>query len=358
MTQATIQKEHYGTTADGIDIEQYTLTSAGGVRVSLITYGGIITAVHAPDRDGRPANIALGFDNLADYETKSPFFGCITGRYANRIAEGRFSLDGMAYTLATNDGPNHLHGGLKGFDKQVWAAQEIQTEDGVAVALTLRSPDGDEGYPGNLDVTVTYTLTPDNALRIHYTATTDKATVINLTNHSYFNLAGEGTGTIQDHLVMLNADRYTPVSETLIPTGELAPVAGTPFDFRLPKAIAPGLRDGHLQITRASGYDHNFVINRPDLNDTSLVLAARVYEPGAGRILEVWTTEPGVQFYSGNFLDATLVGSSGKLYRQSDGFALETQHFPDSPNQPDFPSTVLRPGETYDTTTVLRFSAV
>jgi aldose 1-epimerase len=351
----SVQSQPYGTTADGVRVEQYTLTAAGGVTVSILTYGGIISAIRVPDRDGHLANIALGFDNFADYETRNPYFGCITGRFANRIANGRFSLDGVSYQLAVNNGPNHLHGGLKGFDKKVW--QAVVTPDGSGVALSYRSPDGEENYPGTLDVRVTYTLTDEPALRIDYTATTDKATIINLTNHSLFNLAGEGTGFIHDHIMQLNADYYTPVNENIIPTGELAPVAGTPFDFRQPKAIGPGQRSNHPQIVMARGYDHNWVINRAGAAADELVLAAQVYEPGSGRTLEVWTTEPGVQFYAGNFMDATLVGSSGRIYRQSDGFALETQHFPDAPNQPQFPSTVLRPGDTYQTTTVLKFGA-
>jgi aldose 1-epimerase len=340
----------YGTTVDGAPVEEYTLTNASGMEVKVITYGGIITSIRVPDRGGVFANVALGFDNLAAYEKSNPYFGAITGRYANRIAGASFTLDGETYMLAANDGPNSLHGGLKAFDKQVWTVT-----DSSAHSLTLNhlSPDNDEGYPGNLDVTVAYTLNDDNGLQITYTATTDKPTVINLTDHSLFNLAGEGSGSIHDHLMMINADRYTPVDATAIPTGELAPVAGTPFDFRLPKLIAAGQRSKHVQIVRGHGYDHNFVLNRAD--DHSSVLAARAYEPQSGRWLEVWTTEPGIQFYCGNFLDATLVGTSGRLYRQSDGFALETQHFPDSPNQPDFPSTVLRPGDTYATTTVYKF---
>jgi aldose 1-epimerase len=350
---ASISKQAYGWTTARVGVHEYTLTNASGITVKILTYGGIISAIHIPDRDGNMANIALGFNNFADYEARNPYFGCITGRYANRIAEGKFTLDGKAYQLAINNGANHLHGGLDGFNKKVWAVREIQEGDKVGIELSYRSVDGEENYPGNLDVTVTYTLT--DALQIDYKATTDQATVLNLTNHSLFNLAGEGAGTIHDHIMMINADRYTPVNDNLIPTGELAPVAGTPLDFRQPKAIAPGQRSNHPQIVGARGYDHNFVINR---SDDSLALAARAYEPGSGRILEVWTTEPGVQFYCGNFLDATLVGTSGRIYRQSDGFALETQHFPDSPNQPNFPTTVLRPGETFQSTTVLRFAAI
>lgn len=347
--------QHYGTTADGQAIEEYILTNANGVEVRIITYGGIITSVKVPDRDGVMANINLGFNNLADYETKSPYFGCITGRYANRIANATFMLDGTRYTLAANDGVNSLHGGAVGFNKRVWKAEAIEAEGEAGVSLHYLSPDGEEGYPGNLDVTVVYTLTDDNALRIDYTATTDAPTVVNLTNHSYWNLGGEGSGTIYDYIVWLNADRYTPVDATLIPTGELAPVEGTPFDFRIPKAIYPGQRSSFEQIVRARGYDHNFVLNRDDM--TSMILAARIYDPACGRLLEVWTDQPGLQFYAGNFLNGTLVGASGRLYRQSDAFAVETQHYPDSLNQPNFPSTVLRPGETYQTSTIYKFGS-
>lgn len=353
---ASIQKQTYATTTGGREVDEYTLTNANGMEVKIITYGGIITSIKVPDRNGKMANVALGFDNLADYETKSPYFGCITGRYANRIAGGQFTLDGQAYTLALNDGVNTLHGGKLGFNKHVWKATPI-TGDEVGVKLTYTSPDGEEGYPGNLSVTVVYTLTNDNAIRMDYTATTDAPTIINLTNHSYINLAGEGSGSIYDHILTINADAYTPVSASLIPTGELAPVQGTPFDFRYPKPIGPGQRSNHEQIVIGRGYDHNWVLNRTSADDTSMMLAANVYEPVSGRGWEVWTTEPGIQFYAGNFLDGTLIGSSGHLYRQSDGLALETQHYPDSPNQPDFPSTTLMPEDTYQTTTIYKFTA-
>lgn len=342
----------FGTTADGRAIEEYTLRNAAGMEVKCISFGGILTSIRVPDRRGGFANVALGFDGLAKYEAEHPYFGAITGRYANRIGGGQFSLDGVDYQLFKNDGDNSLHGGQFGFDKRAWTASE---SDG-AVELAYRSPDGEEGYPGNLDVSVRYSLDADNGLRIDYNAETDAPTVLNLTNHSYFNLMGEGEGTIYDHILTLNADHYTPSDAGQIPTGEIAPVAGAPFDFRQAKTIGSGQRSAHPQIVAAQGFDHNFVLNRAGLADGELGLAARIYEPKSGRVMEVWTTEPGLQFYAGNFLDATLVGTSGRLYRQSDGFALETQHFPDSPNKPQFPSTALRPGERFESTTVYRFS--
>jgi aldose 1-epimerase len=354
-TTTTISKRAFGQATNGVGIDEYTLTNANKVEVKVITYGGVITSLKVPDRHGVLTNVVLGFDKLEDYLTKSPYFGCITGRFGNRIAKAKFTLDGKEYTLATNDGPNTLHGGKAGFDKRVWAAKQVNTEAGAGIELTYVSPDGEEGYPGNLSTTVIYTLTDDNELRIDYLATTDKPTVVNLTNHSYFNLAGNGSGTIYDHILMINADRYTPVDSTLIPTGELAPVGGTPLDFRLPKRIGAGIRSGHPQMVLGRGYDHNFVLNRAD--HTSLSLAARLYDPGSGRIMETWTTEPAVQLYTANFVDGTLVGSSGGMYRQGDGLCLETQHYPDSPNRPEFPSTVLRPGEHYESTTVFKFLA-
>jgi aldose 1-epimerase len=350
-----ITKKLYGTTADGVAVTEYTLANGAGMEVKIITYGGIITSIRVPGRDGRVENMVLGLVSLQDYETKSPYFGAITGRFANRIAGGKFSLDGVTHQLDINNGPNSLHGGLKGFDKQVWTARELDSPGESALELTYHSPDGDQKFPGALDVKVIYTLTSANELHIDYSATTDKPTIVNLTNHSYFNLKGEGEGDICDHVVMINASRYTPVNAALIPTGELVPVAGTPLDFRQPKPVAPGIRSDHPQIVMAKGYDHNWVLDRAD-EDESLILAARVQEPASGRVLEVLTTEPAIQFYAGNFLDASLYGPSGRAYRQGDGFCLETQHYPDSPNHPAFPSTVLRPGESYRTKTVFRFT--
>jgi aldose 1-epimerase len=348
-----VEKKAYGKTADGAAVDEYTLTNSGGAEVKVITYGGIITSIKVADRNGQWGNVALGFDKLEDYLTKNPYFGNITGRYANRIAKAKFTLDGKEYTLEANNGVNTLHGGKAGFDKKVWAAKEISGADGVGVELSYVSPDGEEGYPGALTTKVTYTLTDKNELKMDYTATTDKTTIVNLTNHTYFNLAGNGAASpIYDHLLWINADKYTPVDETLIPTGELAPVEGTPFDFRTPKTIGAGIRSGHPQMVLGRGYDHNFVLNR---TDKSLALAARLYDPASGRFMETWTTEPGLQVYTGNFLDGTLVGSSGGMYRQGDAICLETQHFPDSPNKPDFPTTVLKPGETYQTSTVYKF---
>jgi aldose 1-epimerase len=351
--RASISKEAWGRTAAGVAVDRYTL-SANGLRVRILTYGGILQSIEAPDRRGTTANVTLGFDNLDDYETKSPYFGCITGRYANRIARGRFTLDGVGYQLPINNEPNSLHGGTVGFDKHVWAATPLTTADGVALRLRFTSPDGDQGYPGALATTVTYTVTRDRAIRIDYTANTTAPTVVNLTSHAYFNLSGEGRGTVDDHELFLNASRYTPVDATLIPTGAIDPVAGTPMDFRRPTAIGARSRSGFAQLVIGRGYDHNWVLDRSG-GDRGLAVAARVTDPSSGRQLTVLTTEPGIQFYGGNFLDGTLIGTSGRMYRQGDGFALETQHYPDSPNHANFPSTVLRPGQTYRTTTVYQF---
>jgi aldose 1-epimerase len=311
-----------------------------------------------PDRKGKLDDVVLGFDNLSGYlQAGNPYFGALIGRYGNRIAGGKFSLDGATYTLAVNNGPNSLHGGKKGFDKVVWTASSVAPSANGAVGLELsyQSKAGEEGYPGSLYVKVAYTLTPDNALKIDYTATTDKTTVLNLTNHSYFNLNGAGNGDVLDHVVQINADRITPVDATLIPTGELKSVAGTPFDFRVPTAIGARIDQDEQQIKYGGGYDHNFVLNGAAGTGTPF-LAARVVAPKTGRVLEVLTTEPGVQFYTGNFLDGKLKGKKGKVYNKRYAFCLETQHFPDSPNHPEFPTTTLKPGETYKQKTIYRFS--
>jgi aldose 1-epimerase len=366
----TITSELYGTTANDIDVYEYTLTNTRGMEVKIITYGGIITAVNLPDRKHKMTNVTLGFNKLVDYETKnSPYFGGIIGRYGNRIANGRFTLDDVTYCLDANNGPNSLHGGGKGFDKQVWeVAKEIKGPKGVGIVLHYLSPEGDgwteeignsaceglHGYPGDLDTYVTYTLNDKNQIVIDYKATTTAPTVVNLTNHAYWNLAGEGTGTIYDHLLMLNADKYTPVDSTLIPNGELPRVKGTPFNFRKPKPVADGIRSADEQIVFGKGFDHNWVLS-PSKYRKSLNLAATLFDPSSGRTLIIWTDQPGIQFYAGNFLDGSLYGTSNQAYRQSDGLALETQHYPDSPNQPDFPSTVLHPDETYESTTIYEF---
>jgi aldose 1-epimerase len=335
---------------DGKPIEVFTLTNATGVEVKAITYGGIITSWRVPDRKGQMADIVLGYDDPAAYiKNNSPHFGAIIGRYGNRIGKAQFTLDGNVYKLAANNGPNHLHGGNRGFDKRLWAATTAKTPSGQGVAFTLTSDDGDEGYPGTLKVRVTYTLTDKNELIVAYEATSDKATPVNLTQHSYFNLAGQGTGDILGHELRILADRYTPVDETLIPTGELAPVEGTPFDFRKPTAIGARINSEHPQVQFGRGYDHNWVLARAA---GGLSLAAEVYEPKSGRTLQVSTTEPGLQFYAGNFLDGTITGKDARIYRHRYGFCLETQHFPDSPNKASFPSTTLRPGTTYRTRTV------
>ena len=350
-----VKRERFGTMPDGTVVHRYTLTNARGMEVKLITYGGAIQSLRVPDRHGRKANVTLGFSDLAGYlSSGNPYFGCITGRYANRIALGKFTLDGVDYQLDINNDPNHLHGGFQGFDKKVWDAEAVKTERTVGVRFHFVSPDGDQKYPGELDTTVTYTLDNRNNLRMRYEATTDAPTIVNLTNHAYWNLAGEGSGDINDHELLLKASRYTPVDPTLIPTGAIDPVAGTPMDFTRSTRIGKRIRDyGFQQLQFGRGYDHNWVLDR---RGSGLELAARLEDPGSGRVLEVLTEEPGIQFYSGNFLDGTLYGTSGRAYRQGDGLALETQHYPDSPNHANFPSTVLRPGEKYDTTTVYRFS--
>jgi aldose 1-epimerase len=338
--------------------EFYTLTNSNGVVVKVTNYGGIITEIHVPDKNRQMGDVALGFDKLDGYlspayKNSNPNFGAIIGRYGNRIAKGKFTLDGVEYTLATNNGENHLHGGTVGFGSVVWDAKPVEGAEGNAIELTYFSKDGEEGYPGNLQVTVTYTLTDDNELKIDYSAVTDKATPCNLTNHSYFNLSAGMQTTIANHELVIFADKYTEVDGGLIPTGNLPDVADTPMDFTSPYQIGERIDADFEQLKLGGGYDHNWVLRS---NDGSLALAATVYEPESGRFMEVFTTEPGVQFYAGNFLDGTLIGKNSVRYQRRSGLCLETQHFPDSPNQPDFPSTILQPGQTYKTQTVYRFS--
>lgn len=348
---AMATREPFGPAVDGKPVERFTLTNAAGVRVHLSSLGATLQSFETPDRQGAMRDILLGHDTPEGWAAPGPFFGVIVGRYGNRIAAGRFALDGKVYSLAKNNGPNHLHGGNKGFDKAVWTPAVLAAADGQSVRFEHVSPDGDEGYPGTLRATVTYTLTDANELRIHYVATTDKATVVNLTNHAYFNLGS--SADILGHELWLDADRFTPVDAGLIPTGELRPVDGTPFDFRTPTVIGARIDQADEQLKRGNGYDHNFVLNHAA---GQLAVAARVSDPASGRQLEVRTTEPGVQFYTGNFLDGSVIGKGGVRYGRRAGFCLETQHFPDSPNHPSFPSTLLRPGQTYDTTTVFAVS--
>ncbi len=336
--------------ASGEGFYLYTLTNGKGMEAGISTYGGVVVAIKVPDRTGKPGDGVLGFDEFEGYLKPPPYFGAIIGRYGNRIAHAKFTLDGVEYTLAKNDGDNSLHGGIRGFDKRLWSPTR---SDSRSLELTYISPDGEEGYPGKLYTKVTYTLTDNNELRMDYWATTDKGTILNLTNHSYFNLAGQGEGDVLGHQVTILADRFTPVDKTMIPIGELRNVEGTPFDFRQPLTIGERIGSDDEQMVLGNGYDHNFVLNRAG---SGLMPAARVTEPKTGRVLDVLTTEPGVQFYTGNFLDGTIAGKGGKTYGRRAAFCLETQHFPDSPNKPDFPSTVLKPAGQYQTTTVYRFS--
>ncbi len=348
--RAAVQSKLFGRTADGRDVTLYELLNANGLRATVMDYGAILVALEVPDRNGKLADINLGFDDLDSYIKRNPLFGAVVGRYANRIENAGFTIDGVEYKITRNSGKNHIHGGnKKRFDKVMWKGEGFKTAEGACVRFTFLSRDGDEGFPGNLNCTVTYTLTNKNELKINYRATTDKSTVVNLTNHSYFNLAGAGNGDVLGHQMMINADFYTPGDKALIPTGEILSIKGTPLDFTEPKTIGSRIE----QLTETRGYDHNYVLKN---SDGSLALAARVYEPGSGRIMEVYTTEPGMQLYTANGM-RDVRGKAGKVYQRYYGFCLETEHFPDSPNKPHFPSPVLRPGEKYDTTTVFKFSA-
>lgn len=351
----------FGHLPDGRQVDVYQFTNANGIELRVINYGGIIVSLKTPNLEGEFDDIVLGFDSLDSYLSETyrnanPYFGAIIGRYGNRIAGGQFSLNGETYSLATNDGSNHLHGGDQGFDKVLWQAEPFESEAGSGLVLRYTSEDGEEGYPGRLETEVTYTLTDNDELRVDYRAVTDKATPVNLTQHSYFNLKGEGSDTILDHRLMINASEFTPVNDTLIPTGEIRAVEGTPFDFTEATPIGERIEQDNEQLAVGGGYDHNFVLDRDNAASDDLVLAAKVWEPQSGRLVEVSTTEPGIQFYSGNFLDGSLTGKQGQAYEQRSGFALETQHYPDSPNQEAFPSTILAPGETYRSRTVYRFA--
>ena len=349
-----MKKQNWGKGPNGEEVDLYTLRNAKGIETTITNYGGKIVTLKTPDRKGQFADIVLGFDNLAQYLDKNPFFGSLVGRYANRIANGEFKLDGHTYTLARNNGPNTLHGGLVGFDKKVWQAEDASGREGHSLRLQYVSKDGEENFPGTLTTTVTYTLTDSNELKIDYQATTDKNTVLNLTNHSYFDLSGAGSGEILDHIVTINADRFTPVNANLIPTGELKSVEGTPFDLRKPTPVRARINDKDQQLEYGSGYDHNFVLNG---NGSSPQFAARAMDPKSGRVLEVLTTQPGVQFYTGNHLGNGIKGKGGTTYNYRCGLCFETQHFPNSPNQPDFPTTELKPGQRFHHVTVFKISA-
>ena len=352
---AAVSDTEFGTMPDGTQTRLYTLVNAKGEEVQITNYGGIVVSLKVLDKEGNLGDVVLGYDNLDDYVKDSAYFGAIIGRYANRLRNGRFTLDGTTYELATDNNGNHVHGGEKGFDKVVWAAETLSNEDSAGLELTYTSEDGEEGYPGTLSCKVTYRWTNNSELKIDYEATTDKPTVVNLTNHSYFNLKDGGASSILDHELMLAADRLTPILDTMIPNGQFGLVSGTPLDFLEPTPIGARIDEDFLQLKFGLGYDLNYIINR---TSDDLTLAARVSEPTTGRVMEVLTTEPGIQFYSGNFLDGHHVGKGGTAYAHRSGFCLETQHYPDSPNNPAFPSTVLRPGETYRSTTVYRFSAM
>jgi aldose 1-epimerase len=351
-----VAREPFGTAPDGTPVERLSFGNAGGISLAVLTYGGIIQSLTMPDRDGRMDDVVLGHDDVAGYGKSDAYFGALIGRCGNRIASGQFELEGETYQLATNNGCNHLHGGLRGFDKVTWGAEPFRRADGTGVVLSYTSPDGEEGYPGTLRARVTYTLTPLDELVVDYHATADQATPVNLTQHSYFNLAGAGEGDVLGHELTLHATRYTPVDATLIPTGELAPVEGTPFDFRHATPIGARIGVANAQLRHAGGYDHNFVLDASRRAPGGLAQAARVVEPASGRMLEVHTTEPGLQFYSGNFLPGTTVGKAGRTYPHRGGLCLETQHFPDAVNRPAFPSVVLQPGQAYRSRTVFAFS--
>jgi aldose 1-epimerase len=351
-TVERIKSEPFGKAPDGSPVELFTLTNSSGVTVQITNYGGIITTLYVPDKDSNFEDVVLGYYSLEKYLEKSPHFGCLVGRFGNRIAKGKFTLDGVEYNLAINNGPNHLHGGQIGFDKKVWAPETVLKEDAAGLKLTYLSPDGEENYPGNLNVEAMYMLNDKNELTLTFLATTDKKTILNLTHHSYFNLKGQGNGDILDHLITFNSSQIVAIDSTSIPLGPLMDVKDTPFDFRVSKTIGQDIDFDHEQIRNGGGYDHSFVI---DGYDGELKLACTVTEPTSGRIMEVWTTEPAVQFYTGNFLDGSITGKEGKEYHQRYGFCLEAHHYPDSPNHPEYPTTVLNPGEVYEQTTIYKF---
>jgi aldose 1-epimerase len=352
-SRGAIRREPFGSTADGRAVERFTLSSTSGITISVLSFGGVIQSIFAPDRAGASADVTLGYDTLPEYEKDKSYLGALVGRYANRIRAGRFALDGRDYTLARNAGGNHLHGGMRGFNKAVWTVEPFEEAADVGLVLQHVSPDGDEGYPGTLRTRATYRLTALGELAIDFSATTDKATPVNLTQHAYFNLAGSGSGDILGHLLELGASRFTPVDATLIPTGELRSVRGTPFDFSTPERIGARIGADDEQLRLAGGYDHNFVLDRP--GGAEPMLAARLTDPVSGRGVDIHTTEPGMQFYTGNFLDGTVMGKGGVAHRYRSGLALETQHFPNSPNEPAFPSTILRPGAEHRSRTIYHF---